>query len=253
MAEGKRGNRETYLWLRPERPPRGPQTPLSRGQIAAAAVALADEGGAEAVTMRAVAARLGCGTMSLYRHVRNKDELIEVMIDLVIGEDAAAGPDGDWRRALRDYAQRSRRQGLRHPWLAQLIPARPLFGPNGVASVEHVMSAVDGLGLSIDEMIGIVRTVEAFVRGFAQVELAERQWRNPSYQREFAPTLIPYLKQLAGTGKYPLFTRLLLEAEDFPDPDKLFDWQLERVLDGLAAAISRPAADTTNSASPLSR
>jgi AcrR family transcriptional regulator len=237
---------DLYLWLRPERPPRDAQTPLTRGQIAAAAITLADERGAEAVTMRGVASRLGCGTMSLYRHVRNKDELIEVMIDTIVGEDDGAlppDPRGDWRSALRDHARRSRRQVLRHPWVAQLLPAHPVFGPNMLASIERVLTAVDGLGLSIDDMAGVVRTVESFVRGFSQNELAEREWRHPQLPLPgWAASMLPYLEQVAATGKYPLFTRMIVEAEDFPDPGKVFEWQLDRVLDGLAAAIPAPAA-----------
>ncbi len=233
---------ETYLWLRPERPRSGPQTPLSRSQIARAAIALADEGGAEAVTMRAVAATLGCGTMSLYRHVRNKDELIDVMVDTVTGEtEAAPLPAEGWRAVLRANAIRLRRQVLRHPWICRVSPARPFLGPNTLAASERVLAAVDGLGLSIDEMLAVVRTVDAFVKGFTQTELAEREWRRPPDQLPpdgwAAVTVLPYLQHIAETGQYPLFVRTAIEAEDFPDPDKEFEWQLDRVLDGLATAI----------------
>ena len=220
----------------------GPQAPLSRSQIARAAIMLADEGGAEAVTMRAVAARLGCGTMSLYRHVRNKDELIDVMVDTVAGETDGTPATGDgWRAVLRASAIRLRQQVLRHPWICRVSPARPFLGPNTLASSERVLAAVDGLGLSIDEMLAVVRTVEAFVRGFTQTELAEREWRRPPGELPpdgwAAVSVVPYLLHIAETGQYPLFVRAVIEAEDFPDPDKEFEWQLDRVLDGLAAAI----------------
>lgn len=238
---------ETYLWLRPERPRSGRQAPLSRAQIAQSAIALADEAGEEAVTMRKVAARLGCGTMSLYRHVRSRDELIDVMVDAVMGENPLdALPRGDWRATLRATAMQMRQQALRHPWITRVLPTRPFLGPNMLASVERILSAVDGLGLSTDEMVEVIRTVDAFVKGFTQNELAERKWRRPP--EDLPPDswnvgAVPYLRQVLATGQYPLVTRMILEAEDFPDPGREFEWQLDRVLDGLAAAIAAgPAA-----------
>ena len=244
MPEGKS---ETYLWLRPERPRPGPQTPLSRSQIAQAAIALADQDGEAAVTMRKVAARLGCGTMSLYRHVRNKDELIDVMIDAVIGEDGGppSRPGDDWRAALRGNALWLRHQVLRHPWVPQVLPARPYLGPNMLATVERSLAAVDGLGLSTDQMVSVIRTVDAFVKGFTQNELAEREWRRPPADQPpdgWAASAIPYLQHITAAGQYPLFTHVMIEAEDFPDADRDFEWQLDRVLDGLAAAIPAPTA-----------
>lgn len=241
---------ETYLWLRPERPRSGRQAPLSRAQIAQAAIALADEAGEETVTMRKVAARLGCGTMSLYRHVRSKDELIDVMVDAVMGENPLeALPRGDWRATLRAVATQMRQQVLRHPWVPRVLPTRPFLGPNMLASVERILAAVDGLGLSMDEMVEVIRTVDAFVKGFTQNELAERKWRRPP--EDLPPDswnvgAVPYLRHVLATGQYPLVARMILEAEDFPDPVREFQWQLDRVLDGLAAAI--PATRATAAA-----
>jgi AcrR family transcriptional regulator len=237
---------DAYIWLRPERPPRGPQPPLTRDQIAAAAITVADTLGADGISMRRVAAELGCGTMSLYRHVRNKDELIDIMIDAVAGEGGAppGAPCGDWRADLGELARRTRDMMLRHPWLAVLLPRRPVLGPNMLAALEFSLSAVGGLGLSTDEMVGMVRTVNAFVHGYTLNELAERQWRRPPAELAedgWQAAVLPYVRHLTETGKYPYFTRMVIEAEDFPDPDADFRWQLERILDGLTAAIAAAA------------
>src|SRR5215212_8753897 len=104
--QNQRSKREfTSIWLQPERTPRGSQASLSRGQIVRAAIAIADAEGFEAVTMRRLAAELGVGTMSLYWHVPNKDNLLELMRDELIGEvEMPDPPSGDWRADLRTNA-----------------------------------------------------------------------------------------------------------------------------------------------------
>jgi AcrR family transcriptional regulator len=240
-------DRPDFIWMRPNRPDRAPAPVLSRDQIAAAAITVADEHGVDAVTMRNVAAVIGCGAMSLYRHVRTKDELLDVMIDTVAGEDGGppSAPSGDWRTDLHDAARRLRADALRHPWLPQLWNTRLSFGPNTLARLEFALSAVAGLGLPIDQMARTVQTVHAFVHGVVRDELADRQWRasqtaaataaNPSQ-----PDLAAYLQQVIASGRYPNFSRLAIEAHDSPDPDASFEWQLQRILDGLAEAIPRP-------------
>jgi AcrR family transcriptional regulator len=232
--------------MRPARPPRSPQPQLSRDQIAAAAVQIADEGGAEEVSMRKVAVRLNCGTMSLYRHVRNKEELLDLMIETILGEDGGppADPSGDWRADLRRNAWWMRSQARRHPWLLRILPGRPYLGPNMLRTTEFALSAVDGLGLDMDEMVGIIRIASAFVVGFVQNELAEQQWRRPPSDPadEWLAGVIPYIRHIAETGQYPRFTRMIIEAEEFPDQDAGFEWQLQRVLDGIATVVAEAAA-----------
>ena len=200
-----------FLWMRPKRTPRSPAAPLSADQIAAAAIAIADRDGVDALSMRRVAAALGCGTMSLYRHVRTKEELLDLMIDTVAGEHRPpAAPSGDWRADLLGAARQLRAGALRHPWLPRLSAARRSFGPNTLAAIEFALSAVDGLGLSIDEMAAVVQTVHACVHGFVLDELADREWRNPPTATPDDPHrlgLATYLQHLAGTGQFPHFIR----------------------------------------------
>jgi AcrR family transcriptional regulator len=213
--------------------------------IAAAGIAIADAEGIDALSMRKVAAELGCGTMSLYRHVTSKDELLDVMIDAGVGETSAerTAPTGDWRQDLRQNACDMRAGILRHPWLVRVIGRRPALGPNMLAVTESTLSAVDGLGLSIDQMLWAIGVVNAFVVGFVVNELAERTWRYPKADQSgpesehWATDMIPYMQSIIDSGDFPLMTRLVIEAEDFPDPEAVFAWQLDRVLDGLAAII----------------
>lgn len=230
------------LWTRTGRPPRGPQPSLSRDQIAAAAIGIADREGLDAVSMRRVATELRCGTMSLYRYVRTKEELYDLMRDAVAGEDdvSTATPSGDWRADLRTAARRMRASVLRHPWLPALMVRRPAFGPNEMRGVELMLSILDGGNLSADEKLNVIGVLGGFVQGYVQRELAEREWRGPDSRadKQWQLAIAGYLGELAGSGRYPQFTRVRDEADKTPDPDAIFDWQLDRVLDGLAAVVS---------------
>ena len=146
------------IWDRPERAARGPAPSLSREQITTAAVTLADTQGIEAVSMRAMAAELGVGAASLYRYVARKDELIDLMVDAVMGSDLQFEVRGDWREDLRSFAHGLRAMTLRHPWMA--VPSAGLrnFVPNTARCYEQVLSAIDGLGLEIDEAERLKRT-----------------------------------------------------------------------------------------------
>src|SRR3954469_22260555 len=107
------------IWLRPERPTRGPSPTYSREQITTAAVKIADEGGIAAVSMRRVAQELGAGAMSLYRYIGSKDDLTALMLDHVEGEDPLPdAPAAGWRTELTGLAVRARAIMLRHPWSA---------------------------------------------------------------------------------------------------------------------------------------
>jgi AcrR family transcriptional regulator len=232
------------IWDRPERANRGPVPSLTREEIAAAAVTLADAQGLEAVSMRSLAVALGVGATSLYRYVDRKDELIELMVDAVMGKDLEFEVSGNWRDDLRSFAHGLRAMTLRHPWMA--VPSAGLrnFGPNTAELYEQVLSTIDGLGLEIDEMLVMVETLDAFVRGRVLEELSEQEAvrRSGLDQDQWMETQIPYIQSLIESGRYPLLTRVVIDARAPHDPERLkngFDLGLERVLDGLATMIPR--------------
>jgi AcrR family transcriptional regulator len=232
------------IWNRPERAARGPAPSLSRQQIARAAVTLADTSGIEAVSMRTLAGELGVGATSLYRYVDRRDELIELMVDAVMGNDLHFEIRGDWRHDLRSFAHGLRTMILHHPWMA--VPSAGLrnFGPNTAGQYEQVLGLVDGLGLEIDEMLLMVETIDAYVRGRALEELSEQEAvrRSGLDQDQWMQTQIPYIESLIDSGRYPILTRVVFDARAPHDPDRLehgFDLGLERVLDGLAMMLPR--------------
>jgi AcrR family transcriptional regulator len=230
------------IWDRPERAGRGPAPSLSRDGIAAAAIALADTEGIEAVSMRALAVELGVGAASLYRYVARKDELIELMVDSVMGRDLKFEIGGDWRQDLGSFAHGLRTMTLSHPWMA--VPSAGLrnFGPNTAERYEQVLGAIDGLGLEIDDMLVMVETIDAFVRGRVLEELSEQEAvrRSGLDQEQWMQTQVPYVERLISSGRYPLLTRVVLDAQSPHDPERLahgFVLGLERVLDGLAMML----------------
>jgi AcrR family transcriptional regulator len=234
--------RREVIWDRPERAAHGPAPSLSREAISTAAVKLADTKGIEAVSMRTLAVELGVGAASLYRYVARKDELIELMVDAVMGNDLEFAIRGDWRADLRSVAHGLRAMTLRHPWMAVPSAGLRTFGPNTALRYEQVLSAIDGVGLDIDEMLVMVETLDAFVRGRVLEELSEQEAvrRSGLDQEQWMKTQIPYIESLIQSGRYPLLTRVVLDARAPHDPDRLahgFDLGLERVLDGLALML----------------
>jgi AcrR family transcriptional regulator len=230
------------IWDRPERAARGPAPSLSREEITAAAVTMADRQGIEAVSMRTLAVQLGVGAASLYRYVDRKEELIDLMVDAVMGDDLQFELGGSWRDDLRSFARAMRAMTLRHPWVAVHGAGRRNLGPNTAWRYEQVLSAIDGLGLEIDEMLVMVETLDAFIRGRALDELSEQESarRSGLDREEWMQVQTPYVEGLIKSGQYPLLTRVVLDARSPHDPDRLehsFDAGLERVLDGLAKMI----------------
>jgi AcrR family transcriptional regulator len=230
------------IWDRPERAARGPAPSLSRQEITAAATVLADTQGIEAVSMRTLAVQLGVGAASLYRYVDRKDELIDLMVDAVMGDDIHFEVRGDWRTVLRSFARGLRAMTLRHPWVAIHGAGRRNLGPNTARRYEQVLGAIDGLGLEIDDMLVMLETLDAFIRGRALDEISEQASarRSGLNQEEWMQAQTPYVESLINSGHYPLLTRVVLDARSPHDPDRLqhsFDAGLERVLDGLATML----------------
>ncbi|MEV5978698.1 TetR/AcrR family transcriptional regulator [Streptomyces sp. NPDC052114] len=215
------------VWTRP----RHRREQLSREQIVAEAVRLLDEDGIEALSMRKLGTRLDAGATSLYRHVANKDELIELVVDEVYGElavPAATGP-ADWREAAAGSAQSLRAMILRHPWVASVLGQVGLIhlGPN-VASMSERMAAVyRAADFPPEEVELALNTVISYVIGMATSEAAYLSLiaRSGRTEQEFAVSLQEEGLREAGAAD-PAQTR-----------EKSFDYGLQRMLDGLAARL----------------
>ncbi|MFD7709922.1 TetR/AcrR family transcriptional regulator [Streptomyces sp. NPDC059785] len=228
------------VWDRPE-PPHRP-VPLDRERIVAAAVALADEGGLEAVSLRKVAARLNAGPMRLYGFISTKEELFDLMLDEVQAEIVPRERPGDWRETLADLAHRTRRAALRHVWLADLLGGRPAMGPNGLAVAEATLSALDGLA-DIDTVMRAVETVNAYCIGAIRRETANlRAERATGLSRhDWQRSRGPHMTKMLATGRFPAVARAVHDGTDV-DAETTFATGLDWVLDAVAARIAPPPA-----------
>ncbi|ATE54924.1 TetR/AcrR family transcriptional regulator [Actinosynnema pretiosum] len=148
----------------------GPKQGLTVDSIVDAAIAVADDGGMEALSMRAVGERLGRTAMALYTYVPNKAELVDLMYDRVLAElPGRYDLDDGWRPALGEWACDTRAFYLWHPWVLRVSQARPVLGPNEFASLETLVTILRETGIDRGGLRGIVGALTQFVRGSAQV------------------------------------------------------------------------------------
>jgi len=143
---------------------------LTREQVAAAAIGLADRDGIDSISMRKLAQALGVEAMSLYTHVRNKEDLLDAMADAVIGmipvkTDARAA---DWRNSLRQIALDARGVMLRHPWAPHTIETRAAPGPAGLAYVNAVLGILREGGFTVGQAHHVLHILGSRVLGFDQ-------------------------------------------------------------------------------------
>jgi AcrR family transcriptional regulator len=220
---------------------------LSREQIAAAALAIADAQGFEAVSMRKIAAVLGSGTMSLYHYVRTKDDLVAVMDDAIMGEVLVPTEKlpSHWRQALTTIAHRTRDVFARHSWaMTALMQARP--GPNGMKHVEQSLAALKNTDLEPEEKFTVLTMVDDYVFGHTLRSNARRNMaigeKEPVTKTLFEATMA----ELA-TGNYPELTAVVgddpeIAFKQFGESarEARFETGLEAILDGAAAKFGLP-------------
>ena len=226
---------ETSPGPRRGRPPR-----YDRDAVVAAGVALADAEGLAAVTMRAVAGRLGAGVMSLYSYVPDKPALVQAMVEQVSAEIALPVLTGDWRADLAASARAQRAMMLRHPWLIEALTHRQPPGPGTLGYLEHVLAALEPTGLPGGEGLLLASLLTGFVLNAVRGELADRAAAADAGPPS-GPEQARALDALLASGRYPRLAALVA-ADPGPAPPRtisdLFDELLDRTIDGLV----RPAA-----------
>ena len=222
------------IWARPERTGRGPRPAYTRADVAAAAVRIADAEGLDAVTMRRVAAELGCGTMSLYNYVPRKEDLYELMVDAVAGEHELWEPDGDWRAAMVRVAHQSRALMHRHPWLPRLMSPVYGFSPSSLRYLEHCLACLDPLPGRYGTKLELIAMLNGIVTTYVTNELAtaERTRSLPWSQERENAIRIAYLGGRIATGEYPRMAAAFAEDAGPIDLEAVFERAIGRMLDG---------------------
>ncbi|MFJ7056843.1 TetR/AcrR family transcriptional regulator [Streptomyces griseobrunneus] len=220
------------VWSRPERGARGPAPERSRYEITEAALALADHEGLAAVSMRALAQRLGTGPASLYRYVGSRDELLDLMADAVAGElDLSAAPGGDWLGDLVGLALQSKAAHARHPWLAELNDRRgEVLGPHAIDYLDHalaILAPAPGTSGQKLEAIGLL--------GGLATLFARRETTTTAEEGGRRPAQAAHLAAVAAEGRHPHLLAALTTAGPPPvagpaERDALFERLLRRLL-----------------------
>lgn len=231
------------LWGTRPAPSRGRKPGMTVERIVAAAVAIADAEGLDAVSMRRVADALGVGTMSLYRYLPGKTELYELMLDTVLGEGGPPKEDpAGWRAGLAGFARDSLDGYRRHPWLLRAPLSRGLMGPNQTAALDALLRMVSGIGMTNGEMMAVVGLVTRYVQGaarqLADAALLERHSGRSDAQfwTEFAPLLTPHL----DPARFPMLAAVWTDGDLVWEDE--FEFGLQRVLDGIEALVAARSA-----------
>jgi AcrR family transcriptional regulator len=236
------------IWTRPGPGARKPR--FSREQIAAAALAIADTEGFDAVSIRRVAAELGAGTMSLYRYISAKADLVALMDDAIMGESLIADSrlPADWREALAMIARSTRAVLLRHPWAVQALQGRGAaaqdgsFGPHGIRHFEQSLAAVAAAPLDTAAKLDLIAIVDDYVFGHV-LRAGEQQSRAASADAEHTAAITAYIQDQLSTGQFPHLAELARDpaAQAIADPARLddrFECGLQALLDGAVATTS---------------
>jgi AcrR family transcriptional regulator len=206
-----------------------PLETLSRERVLRAAIALADERGIEALTMRVLAGRLGIEAASLYNHVSGKDDLLLGMADLVIAEIDLPSGDAGWREAMRRRAMSARQLFARHPWAAALIDTRMQAQPSGLAYADRVLGTLLRAGLTPALAGNAFLVLDSYIYGYErQRSILARDDGGDSTDaaRDVADAIPP--------GAFPALMQVAAAYARQPfDDDAGFAFGLDLLLDGI--------------------
>ncbi len=211
------------------------RVPLSRERVLRAAFGRTDEEGIESLSMRKLAQELGVEAMSLYRHVRNKGDIVDGMVDLVFGEIGLPATDVDWRTAMRQRAISAREVLARHPWAIALMESRSTPGPATLQHHDAVLACLRNQGFSIALAAHAYSLLDSYIYGFA-LEQASLPFQTSdeavevadSIRRQFPVDAYPHLMEMA-------VKHVLQPGYDYADE---FVFGLDLILDGLERALN---------------
>ena len=245
--------RSALLWDSQLRPARGPKPALCRQDVVLAAISIADGAGLAALTMQAVAERLGFTTMAIYRYFPNKEALIDASVDTALGTPPhKSGPREGWRKEVKHWAYAKRAMLCSRPWLAELPFVAAPHGPNWLSWHEAFLQTIAETRLSPEDMMDMLSVVHGYVSGSSDtaISLARAKSRGISFE-QWAQAVGSDLCRAINDPRYPILSSILSSksggiSKSSPLParrgrprtlDESFDFGLERVLDGIERYI----------------
>ena len=207
-----------------------PRTPLNRERVLRAAIALADVGGIESLTMRKLGQELGVEAMSLYNHVANKDDILDGVVDLVFGEITVPSGRADWKMAMRQRAISARAVLLRHPWATSLMQSRTKPGPATMRHHDSVLGSLRAAGFTLDLAAHAYSLMDSYIYGFAL-----QQTNLPLDTSQNAARVAQDILRQLPADDYPHLAEMIIEHAMKPGyayADE-FEFGLDLILDGL--------------------
>jgi len=206
------------------------RAPLTRERVLLTAIDLADRGGIDALSMRKLGQELGVEAMALYRHVRDKTDLLDGVVEVIVGEIERTTPGDDWKADLRAQAMAARRVMLRHPWARRALEDRGTTGPATLAYIESVLAILHAGGFSIDLAHHSLHLLGSRVFGFSQ-DLFEEGGGDSGAEPD--PIVMGAMAE-----RFPRVTELAQAASHEGvlgrcDDDAEFAFGLDLILDGL--------------------
>jgi AcrR family transcriptional regulator len=206
--------------------------PLTKERILQAAVALADEGGVDSLSMRRIALELGVVPMALYKHVASKDEMLDGMVDAVVGEIDPLLEDADWQRTMRERVLSARRALLRHPWASQVIESRTNPTPMVIGYMDSMIGILRKGGFSIDLTHHAMHAMGSRLLGFSQ-ELFDDTPDDPpavqAIQAQWLAETYPNISEMVAAITHDDATVVGLGCDDQFE----FEFEFDLMLDGL--------------------
>lgn len=181
------------------------RAPLSKGRVLRAAVAFADNAGIESLSMRKLAEELGVVPMAFYKHVANKEELLDGMLDIVVAEIDPPVSGADWKSAIRQRILSARRALLRHPWASQVVESRTNPTPLLLEYMDSMIGIFRAGGFSVDLTHHLMHAIGSRLLGFTQELFDDSRSVDPEMQaivaRQMAPKY-PYLAEIAMAASH---------------------------------------------------
>jgi AcrR family transcriptional regulator len=207
------------------------RVPLTRERVLQAAVDLADRGGIEALSMRKLGQELDVEAMALYRHVRNKDDILDGIVEAIVGQIDDPGPGEDWKNTLRRKVVAARQVMLRHPWAPRVLEERPALGPTVLGYVDSVLGVLLDGGFPLDLAHHALHVMSSRILGFNQ------DLFDDGGEADQTPEAAAILAR-SMADRYPHLTKLALAASHDGglgrcDDDVEFYFGLDLILDGL--------------------
>ena len=205
------------------------RVPVTKERVLATAVALADQGGLESLSMRKIAQELGVVPMALYKHVSNKEEMLDGIVDIVFSEIELPSWRSGWRTAMRKRAISARQVLSRHRWATALMESRVRPGPANLRHHDSVMGGLREAGFSVEMAVHAYNAVDSYIYGFALQE-SSLPFGTPEELVEVAEIILEGLP----ADEYPYLREVVIQSmvSGFEYANE-FEFGLDLILDGL--------------------